>query len=219
MFKTTNGVEFERITRLREMITSAGTYTLDDHRRMQLDAVHMRARSEIGVFKGWTSALPDVERARQMLSSWNAVLGKDSAPAALYSTWRQGSTAQERDLTRPSAERQPALEASLTRAIAQLGSSQGADWSGWRWGRMHSRAFPHPFLSVFDLPAVERPGGTGAVAADGATYREILDVADWDRSIVTTFPGSPASPRVPSTATAATLGERHIFRWCSRAAA
>lgn len=197
MFKSANGVEFERITRLREMITSAGSYTLDDHRRMQLDAVHMRARSEIAVFKGWTAASPDVERARQMLASWNAVLAKDSAGAALYSTWRQGSTAQERDVTRPIADRQAALEASLSRAVAQLVSSQGADWNGWRWGRMHMRAFPHPFLSFFDLAAVERPGGTGAVAADGATYREILDVADWDRSIVTNVPGQSGQPESP----------------------
>jgi len=197
MFKSANGVEFERITRLREMITSAGTYTLDDHRRMQLDAVHMRARSEIAIFKGWTAASPDVERARQMLASWNAVLGKDSAAAALYSTWRTGSTAQERDLTRPIADRQPALEASLSRAVTQLSSSQGADWNGWRWGRMHTRAFPHPFLSSFDLPTVERPGGTGAVAADGATYREILDVADWDRSITTNVPGQSGQPESP----------------------
>jgi len=197
MFKTTTGVEFERITRLREMITSAGSYTIDDHRRMQLDAVHMRARSEIGLFKGWTAASPDAERARQMLASWNAVLGKDSAAAALYSTWRQGSTAQERDAARPVADRQTALEASLSRAVTQLTGSQGADWNGWRWGRMHTRAFPHPFLSFFDLPAVERPGGTGAVAADGATYREILDVADWDRSIVTNVPGQSGQPESP----------------------
>jgi penicillin amidase len=62
---------------------------------------------------------------------------------------------------------------------------------------MHVRAFPHPFLSFFDLAAVERPGGTGAVAADGATYREILDVADWDRSIVTNVPGQSGQPESP----------------------
>ena len=194
VYKTTNGVEFERITRLKEMITSTGRYTLDDHRRMQLDALNMRARAELALFRDWTSATPAVERARQMLASWDAVLGKDSAAAAIYSTWRSASTPQERDVTRPPSDRKPALEAGLTRAIAQLTTSQGADWSGWRWGRMHTRAFPHPFLSMFDLAAVERPGGTGSVAADGATYREILDVSDWDRSIVTNVPGQSGQP-------------------------
>ena len=197
MYKSTNGLEFERITRLKEMVTSSGRYTIEDHRRMQLDALNMRARAEVALFRGWTSANPAVERARQLLASWDAMLAKDSTAAALYSTWRSGSSPQERDAARPIAERQPALESGLTRAIAQLSSSQGTDWNGWRWGRMHTRAFPHPFLSMFDLPAVERPGGTGSVAADGATYREILDTADWDRSIVTNVPGQSGQPGSP----------------------
>jgi penicillin amidase len=35
------------------------------------------------------------------------------------------------------------------------------------------------------------------VAADGASYREILDVADWDRSIVTNVPGQSGQPGSP----------------------
>jgi penicillin amidase len=62
---------------------------------------------------------------------------------------------------------------------------------------MHTRAFPHPFLSAFDLLPVERPGGTGSVAADGATYREILNVADWDTSIGTNVPGQSGQPGSP----------------------
>ena len=52
-------------------------------------------------------------------------------------------------------------------------------------------------MPAFDLPTVERPGGAGTVAADGASYREILDVADWDRSIVTNVPGQSAQPGSP----------------------
>jgi len=85
----------------------------------------------------------------------------------------------------------------LTRAVEQLITAQGADWSTWRWGRMHTRAFPFPLLAPYSLPTVERPGGTGTVAADGATYREIFDVADWDRSIATNVPGQSAQPESP----------------------
>jgi len=59
------------------------------------------------------------------------------------------------------------------------------------------RTFPHPFVTAFDLPTIERIGGNGAVAADGATYREILDVADWDRSVVTNVPGQSGQPESP----------------------
>ena len=62
---------------------------------------------------------------------------------------------------------------------------------------MHTRTFPHSLVAAFNLPTIERRGGTGTVAADGATYREILDVADWDRSIVTNVPGQSGQPESP----------------------
>jgi penicillin amidase len=62
---------------------------------------------------------------------------------------------------------------------------------------VHTRDFPHPFVTEFDLPTVERNGGTGAVMADGASYREIIDVADWDRSVATNVPGQSGQPESP----------------------
>jgi penicillin amidase len=62
---------------------------------------------------------------------------------------------------------------------------------------MHTRSFPHPFVKAFDLADVERAGGAGTVAADGASYREILDVSDWDRSLVTNTPGQSGQPGSP----------------------
>ena len=198
MFKSAANLEYERIARLRELLRPGQKYSLDDHRRMQLDALHLRARDEIALFRGWTSAQPDVERARSELAAWDARLGRDSRAAALYSAWRSASVVQERDRSRPADARRPEHEASLTKAIGQLRQSQGEDWAAWRWGRMHTRAFPHTnFAGLFGLPTVERSGGTGTVAADGASFREILDVADWDRSIVTNVPGQSAQPASP----------------------
>jgi penicillin amidase len=197
MFKSANNLAFERIARLRQLLKPESKYTLDDHRRMQLDATHLRTESELPVFRGWTSSTPAVERARALLAAWDATYGRDSAAAALFETWRAGVNAQERDASRPIAERQPLHEKSLAVAVDQLTKSMGADWSAWRWGRMHGRPFPHALTPAFNLPTVERPGGTGTVAADGASYREILDVADWDRSIVTNVPGQSAQPESP----------------------
>jgi penicillin G amidase len=197
MFKSTNNVQFDRITRLRQMIETGKIYTIDDHRRMQLDALMLSAQPALSLFSGWKASQPPVERARQMLAGWDGVLARDSAAAAIYSTWRGVSTPQERETTRPVAERQPLHEASLTRTIEQLTSSQGADWSAWRWGRMHMRTFPHPLVTIFNLPTIERRGGAGTVAADGATYREVLDVSNWDRSIGTNVPGQSGQPESP----------------------
>ncbi|HXT68988.1 MAG TPA: penicillin acylase family protein [Vicinamibacterales bacterium] len=197
MFKSSTNVPFDRITRLLQMVTPDKKYTIEDHRRMQGDTLHLRAVSEIPLFKGWTSANAEVERARALIAQWDGRLDRTSAAAAVYTTWRGLSSAQERDAARSAADRKAQHEASLTRAIADMKTAQGQDWAAWRWGRMHTRAFPHPLLSAFDLPTVERPGGAGSVAADGASYREVLDVADWDRSIVTNVPGQSGQPGSP----------------------
>ena len=66
-----------------------------------------------------------------------------------------------------------------------------------RWGQAHTRAFRHPLLREFDLGPVERSGGAGTVEADGASYREILDVANWDRSQAINVPGQSGQPGSP----------------------
>lgn len=197
MFKSSANLPYDRITRLLQLFDAPAPLTIDDHRRMQLDARHLRAEAEVALFRGWTSALPDVERARQILASWDATLRKDSAAAAIHDVWRGISTAAERDAARPVDARKAEHEGSLTKAIAELTTAQGTDWSQWRWGRMHTRPFPFPLVPVYSLPTVERSGGTGTLAADGASYREIFDVADWDRSIVTNVPGQSAQPESP----------------------
>ena len=140
MFKSSTNVPFDRITRLLQLIKPEQKYTIDDHRRMQGDAVSLRAVSEVPLFRGWTSANPEVEKARALIERWDGTLARDSAAAAIHSAWRAASSTQERETSRPAAERTAQHEASLAKAIAQLKGSQGEDWSGWRWGRMHTRA-------------------------------------------------------------------------------
>lgn len=197
MFKSSANLPYDRITRLLQLFDTPRAFTLEDHRRMQLDATHLRAQAELALFRGWTSTNADVERARGLLAAWNATLDRDSAGAALYDVWRGFSAADERDVSRPAVARQAQHEASLAKAVAQMVSTQGTDWSQWRWGRIHTRAFPFPLIPAYSLPTVERSGGTGTVAAPGASFREILDVADWDRSVITNVPGQSAQPESP----------------------
>ena len=129
-----------------------------------------------------------------MIAGWNATLDKDSAAAAIYQTWRQDVDAPAKDFSRSLDERRPFVEPGVVKAIARLTQTQGADWSAWRWGRMYTQAFGHPFVKAFDLATLERSGGTGTPFAGGASYREIMDVADWDRSVVTNVPGQSGQP-------------------------
>jgi penicillin amidase len=196
MFKNAD-IRFERITRLSQMIAGGRKYGIDDHRRMQLDALSLRAVADIPLFKGWTSAAPAVERARTLVAEWDGVYRRDSAAAAVYDSWRTISASDGDGARTETASGRQDVEARLVKALARLTTQQGSDPSHWRWGRMHTRAFAHPFVSAFDLPTVERPGGAGTVAADGASYREILDTSNWDNSIATNTPGQSAQPGSP----------------------
>jgi penicillin amidase len=197
MFKT-GGTQFERITRLLQLIQPGRKYTLDDHGRWQHDAYSLRAAADLPRFKGWTASDPEVEKARAEIAAWDAVYTRESRAAVLYESWRSGGGGGRGgrgrgadgsdDLTREQ------VESRLVSAIAALTKSQGPDRSQWRWGRMHTRSFPHPFVAAFDLATVERSGGAGTVAADGASYREIFDVSDWDRSLVINTPGQSGQP-------------------------
>jgi penicillin amidase len=198
MFKTPE-LGIERIGRLRQVLTPPRAFTIEDHRKLQTDALSLRAAGDLKQFTGWTSSNPDAERARATLAAWDGVLSRDSAAAAIYDAMRapgggRGNAEAEPVGDQPAAGDRASVETRLVAAVKRLSQSQGADQSKWRWGRSHTRPYPHPFVPAFDLPTVERPGGAGTVAADGASYREILDVADWDRSIATNTPGQSGQP-------------------------
>jgi penicillin amidase len=200
MFKTLNNVMFERIKRVEHVLNTifnTRTHTIDDSKQLQHDVYSLRGALEQDLFRGWTAKAGDAEKARAMVAGWDAMLHKDSAAAAIYLAWREAADRAVFDYAAPREPRLPLVEAGLVKALALLTKEQGPDWSKWRYGRMHTRDFPHPFVAAFDLPTVERSGGNGTVAADGASYREIMDVADWDRSVVTNVPGQSGQPESP----------------------
>ncbi|HMV86397.1 MAG TPA: penicillin acylase family protein [Blastocatellia bacterium] len=108
------------------------------------------------------------------------------------------------------ANRDALLWKTLAEAVAEAKKLLGEDSAKWRWGKLHVAPFVHPLStnaerkSFFDLPAAERGGdantvfatggGTGFRQSHGASFREILDVADWDRSVGTNVPGQSAQP-------------------------
>jgi len=197
VFKTLNTVPTDRITRIEYVLNNLlmnRKFTIEDSEKLQHDAYSLRASYDQAIFTGWIGSTPDVEKARAMVAGWDAILHKDSAAAAIYETWRTTVDPKALEFFRMTAEKRPLASAGLVKALEKLRETQGPDPSTWRWGRMHTRPFPHPFVTAFDLSTVERDGGTGAVMADGASYREIMDTADWDRSVVTNVPGQSGQP-------------------------
>jgi penicillin G amidase len=101
----------------------------------------------------------------------------------------------------------PALEAAWKEARERLGD----DPAVWAWGRLHMAHFDHPLAStdeqrrVMSLPMVPRGGdattvnntGTGFRQTHGASYRQVVDLADWDRSTMINVPGQSGQPGSP----------------------
>ncbi|RLA31032.1 MAG: penicillin acylase family protein [Gammaproteobacteria bacterium] len=111
---------------------------------------------------------------------------------------------------------QDAIAASLTSAYAEIVHALGDDPENWRWGDLHKIHFEHPLLQLADAdlaaqmtyPAYPRGGSgnttnnTGFSPNDllvraGASYRQVIDVGNWDAARMTNAPGQSGDPRSP----------------------
>ena len=125
----------------------------------------------------------------------------------------------ERNLTTPQLieglrrisepERRLVMQVTLDEAWSEARQKLGERPSAWRWGALHRIELRHPLANtaarreVFNLGPFERGGdantpnatsGPGFEQASGASYRHILDLADWDRSVFTSTPGQSGMP-------------------------
>jgi len=101
----------------------------------------------------------------------------------------------------------PALGEAWREAVSRMGEEPPA----WAWGRIHRASFEHPLAftparrEVMNLPDVPRGGdgttpnatGSGARQTAGASYRQVIDLADWDRSTTINVPGISGQPGSP----------------------
>ena len=191
------GVETSRIARLHQLLAPANALSLEQHASIQLDAYSLAAERDIPAFRGWTADDADVEWARAQIAGWDAELSQASTAAALYVRWSEGVDERARRADRPVSERRAFIEDGLRYALRRLEDELGPDRSAWRHGRVHASSLAHMLVPAFDLPAVERPGGFGALNATGANFRRIIDLADLDRSMASNAPGQSAQPGSP----------------------
>jgi penicillin amidase len=109
------------------------------------------------------------------------------------------------------------LTGSFAAAAQVVRDRYGADPRRWNWGDVHTAPFRHPLAHAFDLPEVRRAGhgttvfltaGAGLKQQHGASFREILDLADWDNSVATNVPGQSGQPGSPFYGNLLPLWER-----------
>jgi penicillin amidase len=177
-------------------------------------------REALRLLAGWDGRVGRDLAAAAIYEVWFPVLSaavyRQHVPDTAWSLL-QGRFSTDRVLEwlRADAGRGRILLATLRQALDKLATRLGPDMKTWRWGTLHVAEFDHalgttgPLRALFHLPSVPRDGdgetvgNTGSGSADqlqqrtGASYRHILDLADWDRSVGTNVPGQSGQPRSP----------------------
>ena len=111
----------------------------------------------------------------------------------------------------PEAQRKRIMLAALKSAAEQLAKLEGLDMTKWSWGQLHVVRFQHSLdqvagaAALTDLGPAPRPGDDETVDAtgyepgnfaqvEGASYREVLDTSEWDKSTAINVPGQSGQP-------------------------
>ncbi|MDF1584880.1 penicillin acylase family protein [Marinimicrococcus flavescens] len=111
------------------------------------------------------------------------------------------------------AGRDRLLAETLEAAWRECRERMGEDTGSWSWGRLHHGYFEHPLgalgggegLDTGPLPLGGSSStpmhasyrGTDFRAIVGASFRMVVDVGDWDRSLCVNAPGQSGDPRSP----------------------
>lgn len=138
----------------------------------------------------------------------------------------------------PSKGRDKALARAVEEAVEYLRRELGEDHAEWRWGRLHTVYYKHtasrtPVLrKLFDVGPFEMGGDIHTVNNTGflmrfgfrqlacASYRHIVDMSDFDRSLSVHHPGQsgqPESPHYADLAEVYTQGRYHPQLFSRRA--
>ena len=175
------------------------------------DRVLSKDSAAAALYEVWLSKLDSIFRpavpaeARAIIGSRfslpKMILELRSAEPRVFGWGHAGTSQRDSELARTLAE-----------AVADLTKQLGADVKMWRWGSIHLAEFKHPLSTddarraVFDLKSVPRGGDANTVNAtggarfiqrSGASFREILDLSDWDKSVAINVPGQSAQPESP----------------------
>ena len=207
-----------RFHRIEEMLDAKKKFMIEDFERMQQDVTSLPARRFQAILRQSKPEAGSREaKATDLVLQWDANLTTDSAPALIYEYWiaqlpaavfgpENGPDVTLETLLK-ALEQHPdakALAQSLHAALGEIERQFGPDMPTWQWGKVHQIRFRHPLgLQAFNRGPVARPGdgytvnatsGTHFQQTNGASYREILDLSDWDRSVMTNVPGESGDP-------------------------
>ncbi len=162
------GADPYRASRVAEVLGSGRMFSVAEMMRLQNDNVSIPARGLVPLLRNVplaSGASDTVERARQMLLSWNDSVDADSVAAGIYEMWQRRLVANVRALlvpkeaesfignlsmkrtvdwltspdgrfgANPTEARDELLARSLNEAVAELTRKLGPDMNAWQWGQ------------------------------------------------------------------------------------
>lgn len=123
----------------------------------------------------------------------------------------------------PRESRDEMLRTTFGRAVERTQKRLPGNPLFWRWGKLHTATFNHPLATLgpehakaFSLGPIPRGGDAQTPnntkhddkfnQLHGATYRQLFDLADWNRALVTNAPGQSGQPGSPFYANL-------LYRW------
>lgn len=212
----------DRVNRITEVLRAKPKITVEDMERLQHDEVSLPAREFVRVLPAFApemlrkwdgnlsadsaaAALYEVTiqkmRPKVMAAILSANLARTLNRNIAQSVWMAALEKM------PEGQRRSIFTQAIEEAQADLRNRFGPDERNWRWGDLHKAPFRHPLTAEFDLTAPERGGDSTTPNAtsfnanfeqtSGASYREIFDLADWDRSRAINVPGQSGQPGSP----------------------
>jgi penicillin amidase len=215
-----------RAERLHQVLRDSSGFTVPDFERLQKDDYSMLASTLAPLMvaaarRGGAGARPAVTE----LASWNYRMDKDAKAPLWFEGWSDALgrlvmssavPAGVRSLVRSRVD-WTFVERALNSgrhgdslAVAALDSATAAirrrSAIGEPWGKVHVAELQHPLAAAFDLPPISRSGDASTVMATGGTnfrqtagasYREVIDLGDFDNSVAINVPGQSGQPESP----------------------
>jgi penicillin amidase len=160
------------------------------------------------LYELWTVELRKAVTALAVPENARAALGPLSLPQVIAILTRPQASVSG---SLPPQDAAHLLLSTLKDARSHLVALQGSDRRGWSWGHLHHARFLHPLdklsggAELLDRGPVERPGDGDVLQAtwfeddsfdqlDGASYRQIVDLENWDNSRAINVPGQSGQP-------------------------
>ncbi|MEI6814666.1 MAG: penicillin acylase family protein, partial [bacterium] len=161
-----------------------------------------------GIYEAWYRALADDLTKRMVPESIKAYL-------TTLSTGRVTELLTTPNARVTAAARDSIILRALDVAVADLTKRFGADASKWQYGKpgYHHALITHPLSPAvnaelrkqLDVGPAPRGGdattvgatGNGGNQTSGASFRMVVDLADWERTVGTNTPGQSGDPANP----------------------